>query len=43
MSTSEAPVRSSWDDDEQSLHDQADQFEDDLRAEMIRTGVIAEW
>lgn len=32
-----------FDDQDESLRDQADDFEDALRADMIRAGVIADW
>lgn len=43
MARSRTSAASSWDEHDQSLRDQADDFEDDLRAEMIRTGLITEW
>ncbi|HKP05647.1 MAG TPA: hypothetical protein VJU58_00175 [Microbacterium sp.] len=43
MATARTSAASSWDDHDQSLRDQADDFEDDLRAEMVRAGLIADW
>lgn len=43
MARSRTSPASNGDDHDPSLRDQADDFEDDLRAEMIRSGLIADW
>lgn len=43
MSRSDAIAGGIRDDHDQSLRDQADDFEDELRAEMIGKGIIADW
>ena len=43
MARSGAIAASSRDDHDHSLRDQADDLEDDLRVEMIRSGLIADW
>ncbi|WP_220340705.1 hypothetical protein, partial [Microbacterium ureisolvens] len=43
MARSRTNAGGSWDDHDQSLRDQADDFEDELRAEMVQSGLIADW
>ena len=44
MGGSNAVPRHRWfDDHDESLRDQADDFEDALRADMVNSGVITDW
>ena len=44
MGGSNAVARHRWfDDHDESLRDQADDFEDALRADMVNSGVITDW